>query len=104
MIEVLLFSALAGLAVGALTLALAGVQDTVASWLRRHGLEHSLFMDALVIFDHVRSALKRTIFLRDRRKRLTRIEETELSQELIDDPEVRAKLACGEQVAVPVCI
>jgi hypothetical protein len=83
--------ALVTLAVGA---AVAGafwpkIRESVAAWLRNNGLSESALMDAWLALDRIASSVRSRILVKTAQRGEVVIEERYLTQEEIDDPELR---------------
>ncbi len=73
------------------------IRNSVAAWLRRLGLSRSRLMDAWVLLDRVVSGV-RCRFIAKTTQAEVKVEESLLSMDEIDDPEVVAQLKRNSEV------
>jgi hypothetical protein len=68
------------------------IREKVAEWLRKHGWERSILMDAWIRLDSLVGAVRSKIFVKTKQTGEVMISETTYSIEDIDDPEVCSEL------------
>jgi hypothetical protein len=77
------------------------IRTAITGWLRRHGLEQSALMEAVIQFDRLAVGVRRRIKVRTYRGTEI-ISEERLAIDQIDDPNLRALLRQHSEVNVDI--